>query len=66
MFKHYFEQIHNVAVWPIISLTIFFIFFVCLILWVWTADKGYINGMKNLPLEADGDKSDYQLNQEES
>lgn len=51
MFKYYFEQVHNVEVWPIISLTIFMIFFVCLLLWVYTADKGYISKMKNLPMD---------------
>jgi len=58
MFKHYFEQIHNVEVWPIISLSIFFIFFLCLMLWVWRADKHYINTMKNLPME--GDSNDFE------
>ena len=33
MFKHYFEKIHNVEVWPIISLTIFFVFFVGLMVY---------------------------------
>ncbi|UII25584.1 cytochrome C oxidase Cbb3 [Fulvivirga maritima] len=51
MFKHYFEQIHSVEVWPIISLSIFFIFFLCLILWVVKADKGYISKMKQLPVD---------------
>ena len=51
MFKHYFEQIHNVEVWPIISLSIFFIFFVSLIIWVIRTDKNYIKSMSNLPME---------------
>ncbi len=51
MFKHYFEQIHNVEVWPIISLSIFFIFFVILIIWVIRADKNYIKSMSQLPIE---------------
>ena len=50
MFKHYFELIDNVSVWPIVSLTIFFGFFVFLILWLIRVDKGYIKKMKNLPL----------------
>lgn len=54
MFKHYFEQIHHVEIWPIISLTIFFIFFLCLVFWVIRADKGYINRMKQLPMEDEG------------
>ncbi len=51
MFKHYFEQIHNVEVWPIISLSIFFIFFVSLLIWVVRTDKNYIKAMSNLPME---------------
>lgn len=61
MFKHYFEQIHNVEIWPIISLSIFFIFFICLLLYVWKADKGYITAMKNLPVEDDS-KSNLESN----
>lgn len=56
MFKYYFEQIHNVEVWPIISLSIFFIFFLGLLIWVFKTDKNYILKMSNLPLE--GDNSD--------
>jgi len=56
MFKHYFEQIHNVEVWPIVSLTIFFVFFIGLVLWVWRADKSYINAMKNLPVDGMGEE----------
>lgn len=51
MFKYYFEQIHNVEIWPIISLSIFIVFFVGLLIWVYTADKTYINTMKNLPID---------------
>jgi cytochrome c oxidase cbb3-type subunit IV len=53
MFKYYFEQINNVAIWPLISLIIFFTFFVGLLVYVWRADKSFINKMKNLPLEDD-------------
>ncbi|MEQ6121625.1 cytochrome C oxidase Cbb3 [Reichenbachiella sp. MALMAid0571] len=51
MFKHYFEGIQNIEVWPIISLTIFFMFFIGLLIWVFKVDKKYINEMENLPLE---------------
>lgn len=53
MFKYYFEQIHNVEVWPIISLSIFFIFFLGLLIWVFKTDKNYIMKMSNLPLDED-------------
>lgn len=55
MFKYYFEQIHNVAIWPIISLAIFFIFFLCLLLWTFTTKKSYINYMSQLPVEDQAD-----------
>lgn len=50
MYKNVLQSIDNVAIWPIISLTIFFIFFLILLWWVFTADKTFINKMKNLPL----------------
>ncbi|MDH3711233.1 MAG: c-type cytochrome [Cyclobacteriaceae bacterium] len=53
MFKYYLEQIQNVSIWPIISLTIFFGFFILLLLWLIKVDKKYINKMKNLPLDTD-------------
>lgn len=51
MFKYYFEQVNGVAIWPIISLSIFFIFFVGLLWWVFKGVKNsYIDEMKNLPI----------------
>ncbi len=51
MFKYYFEQVNNVAIWPIISLSIFFIFFVALLWWVFKGvNNSYIDEMKNLPI----------------
>ena len=51
MFKYYFEQVHNVEVWPIISLSIFFVFFVGLIVYVYKINKGHISHMEQLPLK---------------
>jgi len=50
MFKHYFELIENVSIWPVISLAIFFGFFITLIWWLFKVDKNYIRKMRNLPL----------------
>lgn len=50
MFKHYFEQVHNIEVFPLISLFIFFLFFLGLLIWVCKADKSYIQSMQQLPL----------------
>lgn len=61
MFKHYFEKIHNVEVWPIISLSIFFIFFVGLIIYVVRMKKDYIEEMADMPLsDSIKTKSDFQ------
>lgn len=57
MFKHYFEQIQGIEIWPIISLIIFFTFFVGLICWVIKVDKGYIKEMENLPMTNDRSKT---------
>lgn len=51
MYKDVLQGIDHVAIWPIISFVIFFLFFLVLIWWVMTADKGYISKMKQLPLE---------------
>lgn len=50
MYKNVLQSIDNVAIWPVISLTIFFIFFIVMLWWVFTADKGFIRKMKNMPL----------------
>lgn len=51
MFKYIYELIDNVEIYPIISLLIFFVFFVTLLVYVFLVDKGYINKMKNIPLD---------------
>ncbi len=53
MFKHYFERIENIEIWPVISLIIFFLFFTGLLIYIFKIDKNFINKMKNLPLEDD-------------
>lgn len=53
MFKQYFEQIENIELFPIIGLVIFGLFFVMLLLWVFTINKKYIKEMSELPLQDD-------------
>ncbi len=57
MFKHYFERIQNIEIWPVISLVLFFVFFIGMLVWIFTLDKKYIDKMKGLPLE-DADEPD--------
>ena len=47
------DSISGIEIYPIISLLIFFGFFVVLFLWVFTAKKEYIESVSNLPLELD-------------
>lgn len=49
--KHHMENIEGVSIYPIISLSIFFLFFVALFWWVFTAKKDYLKKVSNLPLE---------------
>lgn len=47
------ENIDGVEVYPMVSLLIFFIFFVALFVWVFTAKKAHIAEVSNIPLEDD-------------
>jgi cytochrome c oxidase cbb3-type subunit IV len=51
MYKNVLQSIENIEIWPVISFLIFFIFFLCLLWWVFTADKKFIEKMKMLPME---------------
>ena len=51
--KHHMETMEGVAIYPMISLLIFFIFFAVLFWWVFTARKEYIKKVSNLPLDND-------------
>lgn len=61
MFKHYFELIKDVEIYPIISLTIFFSFFISLLIWAMKVNKNYIDKMKNLPLEKDHQEDEFKI-----
>lgn len=47
--KHNMETIAGIEIFPIISLLIFFIFFVGLFFWVFTYKKETIETLSNLP-----------------
>lgn len=49
--KHYMEDITGIEIYPIISLLIFFIFFVVLSWWVVSAKKDYIKRVSNIPFD---------------
>lgn len=49
--KNHMESITGIEIYPMISLVIFFAFFVALFWWVFTAKKDYIIQMSNIPLD---------------
>ena len=51
MYKNILQGIDNIAIWPVISFVIFFLFFLCLLWHVLTVNKEFITRMKNLPLD---------------
>ncbi len=55
--KGHMASIDGIEIYPIISLLIFFTFFVVLFWWVFTAKKDYISTVSNLPLEDDNDNN---------
>ena len=51
MYKNVLQSIDNVAIWPVISFVIFFLFFICLLWWVFRTDKTMIRKMESMPLD---------------
>ena len=49
--KNYMVTIDGIEIYPIVSLSIFFVFFVLLFWWVFTAKKEYINKVSRFPLD---------------
>lgn len=54
-FTNYLEKIHNVTIYPIISLTVFVAFFLLVIFFAYKSDSKTIEHIENLPLD-DGDE----------
>jgi len=51
MYKQILESIQGVDIWPVISLVIFFIFFVGILVKVALIDKKFIKKMEEMPLD---------------
>ena len=49
--KNHLESMTGIEIYPLISLVIFFAFFVILFWWVITAKKDYIKTVSHLPLD---------------
>ncbi|MDW5288194.1 CcoQ/FixQ family Cbb3-type cytochrome c oxidase assembly chaperone [Formosa sp. PL04] len=59
--KNYMDSIAGIEIYPILSLLIFFGFFVVLFWWVLTAKKDYIDTVSNLPFENDNHQNETTL-----
>lgn len=57
MYKNVLQSIENIEIWPVISFVIFFVFFLCLLLHVFTTDKKFIDRMKVMPIDPTDDAS---------
>lgn len=53
MYKNVLQGISNIGLWPAISFVIFFVFFICLLWWVFTADKKFIAEMAAMPIDTE-------------
>lgn len=51
--KGHMDSISGIEIYPIISLSIFFIFFALLLFWVLTYSKEKINELSDIPLKED-------------
>lgn len=51
MFRHIFELVDGVAVYPVIALIIFFTFFLLMLWWLVQMDRDYVRHMEELPLD---------------
>ena len=50
-FINYLKTIAGVEIYPLISLLVFFSFFILLSIYLIKADKTHINHLKNIPLD---------------
>jgi cbb3-type cytochrome oxidase subunit 3 len=51
--KGHMDSISGIEIYPIISLSIFFIFFALLLVWVFSYSKETINELSEIPLKED-------------
>jgi cbb3-type cytochrome oxidase subunit 3 len=61
MYKDILQNTENLAIWPVISFVIFFLFFLILVWWAFTADRKYIKEMSSMPLDDNKDIKAFQL-----
>ena len=45
MFNNYLQSIEGIGIYPLISMLVFFIFFVVMLIWLFKADKNHLREM---------------------
>lgn len=58
MIKNNLENIEGIGFYPMLSLIIFFLFFLVMFIWVFKADKNHLEKMSQSPLS---DNDDYKF-----
>lgn len=61
MYKEVLRSIEGIEIYPVISLLIFFVFFVGLLAWFVLADRDKLQRLAHLPLD---DQTDQQIGQQ--
>ncbi len=56
-FINYLQSIAGIAVFPMVSLFIFFLFFSLLLVYALKADKQHITDLKNIPFDKDANNN---------
>lgn len=56
--KHHMETIAGIEIFPLISLVIFFLFFVGLIIYIIRVDKKSIHEISRIPLDSNADSNE--------
>lgn len=51
MFKDFIKESAGIEIYPLLSLSIFFIFFVLVVVWAIIVKKEYLQEMKHMPLQ---------------
>ncbi|HWQ34693.1 MAG TPA: hypothetical protein VNQ79_17720 [Blastocatellia bacterium] len=52
MYKNVMQSIEGIGIYPLISLLMFFLFFVAVLVWFVRADRGWLKKMAELPLDS--------------
>lgn len=56
MYKNVLQAIEGIEIYPLISFTIFFVFFLGLLVYVALMDKKYVNSMSSLACSSEEDQ----------